>query len=711
MAVPPRAQPQPQPQPLPYAPSGYPPGAPGLSALTPVGPYALLNDEPLGSRDGDLLGARRAAVRLAALLRGSHRSTPFTLAIDAGWGMGKSSLMRLVDAELRAPGGPGAPAVHTVWYNAWTSTGGDALEGLIKSVLGSMDRNVLRRAVRRASEHPALVRAVRALTVLLGRPLGLSGTIDELWTAMSADPQARNHMREALRTIVADWSGGDGPDRPGRMLVVFIDDLDRCTEATVLAVCEAVKVYLDVPGLAFVVGADQNAIGPAGLLRDLSPAGAAFMEKIFQTSYRVPVGSPADIRGYVLRCAEDAGIAALFDHDLADLVAQRSARNPRRIKRLINFFLLEALLTPLWDQVAPETVIRTLLLQYLYPGFYRMMTLPPAGPAGQDVVAEFTDYRQVRTVLRAMPGGAGPVDRTAQEQVRTFLTRQGLPPHDSFDRPTETLAELEQQLPTDFPALVADPSFTSLLDELLAATGAPDVLRRLREGTSTPAAGRVDTSPPPLGDPVPGQTDPGSAYPPYPGPSFPGYPEPPSRQGPYPVQVGYPEPAGYDPGPDYGFPQQGGGVYGAQGGVPQQAYPVVRTPVVALADGNTLTEMFGAMTRLYTIYPATSEAEAVRGLGSGQALLICDVDLGDGTDRGFDFVTELRDSGTWTGPVVFFTHRLTPRREARAAELGAEITNDVRALPGLATRALAAVPQQTPRPAAAAPQAAPREEH
>lgn len=603
---------------------------PGPQSGTVPRPFALLNDEPVASGDDDLLGARRAAFQLASLLRGSYRSTPFTLAIDAGWGMGKSTLMRLVDAELSAPAAPGepGPAVHTVWYNAWTSTGGDALEGLIKSVLNGFDPNVLRRGLRRVSEHRALIRVLRTLVMVLAGPLGIARMIDELWKSMSVDPKARNEMRDALRDLVADWSGTTA-HHPGRMLVVFIDDLDRCEESTVLAVCEAVKIYLDVPGLAFVIGCDRAAIGPGGLLRDLSPAGAAFMEKIFQTSYRVPAGSPDEIRAYVYRCARDAGIAHLLDDNLADLLAYRAARNPRRIKRLVNGLLLEARLNPIWDGVGPEAVIRTLLLQYLYPDFYRMMTVP-AGPVSGDVVGEFTEYRQVRTVLRAQT----PPAPEHVAMATAFLRQHGVPPMDVTAHPAGALAELEQQLPTDFPVLALDQSFTSLVDELLAVDGAEQVLRRLREGLdTTPVAASL--------------------------------PERPQQPG----TIGLPPPTG---------------AVEVEYGLFVYSHDILITRAVfeALVPAG------------YFPYQAINRLEANMqfepSMGGTLRLLICDVDLEEGVDAGFDYVQELRDTHTYDGPVIFFTNRHTPARLSRATDMGAELVTDVQRLPALVSRILAA---------------------
>ncbi|WP_329365417.1 P-loop NTPase fold protein [Streptomyces sp. NBC_00669] len=439
----------------------------------------LLNDEPVTGAEDDELGARWVAEQLSALLLASRRSTPFTLALEGGWGMGKSSLMRLVDAKLQDTDG-----VHTVWYNAWSSTGADALEGLIKSVLAQFDPNVLRRALRRLQGGSGLARVVRALTLVAAGPLGVAGMVDALWRALSVDATARNRMRDALRRMVADWTAAPRPGAPGRLLVIFIDDLDRCSQETVLALCEALKVYLDVPGLAFVIGCDREAMSEEGMLRNLTPAGAAFMEKIFQTSYRIPAPGNRDIQRYVWSCAGRAGIADLLDQQLVELLGYRAARNPRRVKTLVNGLLLEANLNPSWSDLSTEAVIITLLLRYLYMDFYRLMTAQNEPGSQPEVVDTFFEYCAVRTLLRA---GSHWSARDA-ERVEGFLARYAMAPpegEDQHDR-EDTLRVLEGELPDRFPALAIDQTFVSLLWGLRELEGAELVLQRLREGMDRP---------------------------------------------------------------------------------------------------------------------------------------------------------------------------------------------------------------------------------
>jgi len=450
--------------------------------------FSLLNDEPVAGPADDLLGTGRAARELANLLHDSRGATPFTLAVDAGWGMGKSSLMRLVDAELRNKEG-----VHTVWYNAWTSTGADALEGLIKSVLMRFDRRVLRRALHRVSEQRALIGVLRTALTLVSGPLGVAALVDRLWRDLSVDAQSRNAMRDALRDLTTEWAES-APYETRRLLVVFVDDLDRCSEETVLAVCEAVKVYLDVPGLAFVIGCDRSALGPSGLLRDLSPAGSAFMEKIFQTSYRVPVPAVDRIKEYVGRCAERSGIQDLLGESLVDLIAAHSSRNPRRIKKLLNGFGLERSLNLVWEPFSSEAVIRVLLLQQLYPDFYR--TLLARDGADVNAIREFLRYRMARRML-SQPFARPEPDAWAT-MVDCLNAYDLIPP--SSNTPESwgpVLAQLEQYLPTGFPELSLDQNFIALLGDLTGMDELNALVERLQQGA--PSIALADPDIPPAG--------------------------------------------------------------------------------------------------------------------------------------------------------------------------------------------------------------------
>lgn len=102
------------------------------------------------------------------------------------------------------------------------------------------------------------------------------------------------------------------PDVPVKRIVLYIDDLDRCPPATVVAVLEAVHLLLALPLFVVVVGIDRRIldrslrilhpelIEPGSTTRSDSnasssldaPTTANYLEKIFQLSYTLPPMTP-----------------------------------------------------------------------------------------------------------------------------------------------------------------------------------------------------------------------------------------------------------------------------------------------------------------------------------------------------------------------------------------------------------------------------------
>ena len=102
--------------------------------------FLLLNDLPVEDRAADLLGTADVAGKLADLIHGSRSNTPFVLAIDGRWGTGKSTLMRQLANALGE-----REQVEVVWFNAWTASGANALNGMVRLVL---DRLLLEENIR-----------------------------------------------------------------------------------------------------------------------------------------------------------------------------------------------------------------------------------------------------------------------------------------------------------------------------------------------------------------------------------------------------------------------------------------------------------------------------------------------------------------------------------------------------------------------------------
>ena len=86
------------------------------------------------------------------------------------------------------------------------------------------------------------------------------------------------------------------------VLVVFIDDLDRCLPEKTVQVLEAVKLFLDRPGCVFVLGADVNLIQQAVQqhYKDIKDHKTDdYIEKIIQLRLKLPLIAPNRMDEYV----------------------------------------------------------------------------------------------------------------------------------------------------------------------------------------------------------------------------------------------------------------------------------------------------------------------------------------------------------------------------------------------------------------------------
>jgi hypothetical protein len=433
--------------------------------------YTLLNDQPLEGANGDFLGMDNTAAGIASLLTASRSASPVVVALDAGWGMGKSTLLRQIESRLS-----GLTGIVTVRFNAWTAEGENALEGLIKSVLNELDPNVVRRWARRTLARPRVVSFARIGFAVVTRFFGVARLVDELWNQLAIDAKTRNQLRNLIQGMLSDWVSSGSSRDPARALVVFIDDLDRCTDGVIVKVCEAVKLYLDAPGLIFVLACDLSVVARGVSMPGRGEsAGRAYLEKIIQVVHRLPPPEEGQldelIRGYAWR----SGTTALIDRTVVRILIESAGRNPRKIKRIINSVVLENRLNPAWSlpPLNRAQLVTAILLQHLYSSFYELLINEGFD---EDPIGDFLDYVD----LRAGASNPPKEDNAWWSIADRIFQRHGMPAParipERGDRLTAQIKQLEQELPEDFPEFAR----SSALVALLRGVGDPDARLALR---------------------------------------------------------------------------------------------------------------------------------------------------------------------------------------------------------------------------------------
>jgi len=318
----------------------------------PIG--TILSDNAMGDASTDdafnLVGKLGAAFDV---LRHRNTRTPLTVGIYGSWGAGKTSAMRWLEAGARRWTSIGrTPKLRTAWFNPWKyQTQEDVWRGLVAEVILASVR-VEEASVARVAKAAKLFGGalgsgfVQALGAVASSATG--GLVDGdvavaagKDVALAARPEKPflNLFESTLREWVEDTIPED------ERLILFIDDLDRCLPEVTLEVLEALKLYLDIPRLIFVVGVDDEVVR-AVVQKQYEAQGVdaeksrKYLEKMFQVEVRL-APTEQDIEGYLddlLARAEwwqylgEERVKTAFRKVILEL----AERNPREVKRLIN---------------------------------------------------------------------------------------------------------------------------------------------------------------------------------------------------------------------------------------------------------------------------------------------------------------------------------------------------------------------------------------
>ena len=279
-------------------------------------PVQLWSDEP---SPVDLLAFGAVAeTAVEAVL--NDALDPIALGISGPWGSGKSTVLKLIEAELASRGVANEDEqILVVETDPWRydpDVGAKAT--LILEVLNALTAELekrggvpeevegtLKKLAKRVNWVKALKLAARSsITLQLPGIDDLSSLVNE--GDAEGDPEPRNldEFRHDFAELLADEQL-----RHLRRVVVLVDDLDRCLPDTVVDTLETMRLFLSVPKMSFVIAADEDRVADA--LRDRYPVGNAsagnaeeparlYLHKIVQTTLRLPALSRFDTEAYLL---------------------------------------------------------------------------------------------------------------------------------------------------------------------------------------------------------------------------------------------------------------------------------------------------------------------------------------------------------------------------------------------------------------------------
>ncbi len=309
----------------------------------------------------DALGYENLIKQILSIIK--NATPPFTVAVYGGWGTGKTSIMKQLFfrvggqissvllpfsespdkeqleketlnkiEELRKEYGSEHVAI---WFNPWEHQFEDEpIIGLLHEIREKFN---LFSKVEEEAKKLAEVTVRSGLDILTSIINNLKkikiepGKIEKYGERYESEHFEIRSSSQRFR-LLFEKAIGKLIGKEHKALVIFIDDLDRCTDENVIKLIEGIKLYLSTSNCIFVFGMDQF-----NVLRTLEKYSIHkdYLDKLFQCVSRIPLSKNYEefIYGIINEYFED-----IESDTLAKVLSDILEKNPRKVKNFLNSF-------------------------------------------------------------------------------------------------------------------------------------------------------------------------------------------------------------------------------------------------------------------------------------------------------------------------------------------------------------------------------------
>ena len=407
----------------------------------------LIDDRELNGVDRDRLDHERVAHELVDLV--TTVETPTNVALYGPWGSGKSGVANLIRAEIEGPQNKKTyEGVKFARFDAFKYAdiplrrnfvhavadalrikddkyGKDLYAGKTTTNIDVPDREKTEIAVWFIGLSMALIAALLGVVALLSliqpgdwrddfsnnfsaalpagliSPVLLAAVFTLVGKTLTIDRSIeRPDSVEQFEALFNDLVQASGAKR----LVIFVDELDRCSAKEVVATLDAIRTFLGVNKCVFVVAADQQVLEqalseearqetPSDAVNPYYSTGSAYLDKVFQYQVSLPPLLPQSVTEFAIKVVEGKG--GLWEElDPVDYVVSvlipSHVTSPRRVKHLLNTFALTYRLAQSKynagrlqqdPYTSAQAIARLVCLRVEFPNFARDLTLDPNMPA------------------------------------------------------------------------------------------------------------------------------------------------------------------------------------------------------------------------------------------------------------------------------------------------------------------------------------------
>ena len=232
--------------------------------------------------ENDLL-ERKESIEVLTHLIGSFDG-PCVIAVDAPWGHGKTTFLKIWDEYLRSR------EFRTIEFNAWeTDYSKDPFVTLSSELVAGFERYKDDSTAKKIADHAKDISAIFLPHILSAAIPGPAGNIIGAYVGdrITAYRETQNSVKEFTQTlqdaVIQEYKNTNKP------LIIIIDELDRCRPSYAIELLEVAKHVFAVDHIVFVLAVNRSQLSHSvkALYGNKFDA-YGYLRRFFDVDFRLP---------------------------------------------------------------------------------------------------------------------------------------------------------------------------------------------------------------------------------------------------------------------------------------------------------------------------------------------------------------------------------------------------------------------------------------
>ena len=289
---------------------------------------------------------------IANIVRNSQPK--FTIGIFGDWGTGKTTLINAIDKILQTD-----KDLIRIKLEAWRYKQEQfPLVSLLKNIAFALPTEKQFEVLKQKLETGAINFLKKTPDILTSIISKYASEEDEISNEMlDTFKKELNSKIQLIAELDRDTLYFDGLDEikkeirnlrldnPAFRIIVFVDDLDKCSPKKALEILELIRIFHDIEGFVYIIGISHDTIVKLSNIENSKTSidGEHFIKKLIQIPITLPKWSNQDIVNLVKDLIKKGMIHDKFKELIErniDLISIAIDNNPREIKRFLNNFFV-----------------------------------------------------------------------------------------------------------------------------------------------------------------------------------------------------------------------------------------------------------------------------------------------------------------------------------------------------------------------------------